>query len=196
MGRIYTDEIKQFVYDNHKGIGPKAMTGLVNETFGTSYTQKQLTAFYKNNKLNSGLSGRFEKGSVPQNKGKKGIRYTGYEATWFKKGQKSINHKPVGSERVDAKDGYLIIKVAEPDVWELKHRYVWEQANGKIPDGYVLNFLDGDRTNVTLDNLVLLSKAEHLELTRSRLRSENAELTETGVLVAKLKVATRNKNKG
>lgn len=137
MGRIYTDEIKQFVYDNHKGVGPKAMTGLVNETFGTSYTQKQLNAFYKNHKLNSGLTGWFEKGSVPPNKGVKGIHHPGCEATWFKKGQKSINHKPVGSERVDAKDGYLIIKVAEPDVWELKHRYVWEQANGKIHDGYV-----------------------------------------------------------
>lgn len=196
MGRIYTDEIKQFVYDNHKGVGPKAMTGLVNETFGTSYTQKQLNAFYKNHKLNSGLTGRFEKGSVPPNKGVKGVRYPGCEATWFKKGQKSINHKEIGSERVDAKDGYLIVKIAEPDVWELKHRYIYEQANGKIPKGYVLNFKNGDKTDIRLDNLVLLSKAEHLELTRSKLRSNDTELAETGVLVAKLKVATRNRARG
>lgn len=28
------------------------------------------------------------------------------------------NHKPVGSERIDSKDGYVLIKVAEPRTWK------------------------------------------------------------------------------
>lgn len=36
------------------------------------------------------------------------------------------------------------------------HRMVWEEANGTLPAAHVLTFLDGDRTNVALENLELV----------------------------------------
>ncbi|MDE0418139.1 MAG: HNH endonuclease signature motif containing protein [bacterium] len=37
--------------------------------------------------------------------------------------------------------------------WMPKGRWVWEQANGPIPDGHVVAYLDGDPSNLDLDNL-------------------------------------------
>jgi hypothetical protein len=71
---------------------------------------------------------------------------------------------------------------------------LWEKKNGKVPEGYVLTFLDGDKSNITLDNLALISMAESLEITRSNLRSTNPEFTKTGILIAKVKIA-RSKRK-
>lgn len=36
------------------------------------------------------------------------------------------------------------------------HRLVWEKKNGPIPPAHVLTFLDGNHTNVTLENLELV----------------------------------------
>jgi hypothetical protein len=41
------------------------------------------------------------------------------------------------------------------------HRYVWEKHNGKIPKGYDIHHLDGDKTNNDISNLECLPKPEH-----------------------------------
>lgn len=43
----------------------------------------------------------------------------------------------------------------------LMHRYVWENENGFIPEGYDIHHLDEDRSNNSIFNLMCLSKAEH-----------------------------------
>ena len=63
------------------------------------------------------------------NKGRKQTEYMSEEqlaktkATRFKKGHVPKNHKPVGYERI-TRDGYIEVKTAEPNVFELKHRLV------------------------------------------------------------------------
>lgn len=189
----YPTEIRNFIEKNYTGNGPTAMTELVNKKFKTNYTRNQMKGYYKNHKLNSGLTGRFEKGHIPPNKGLKGYCYPGSVKTQFKKGNTPVNHKPVGSERIDNRDGYVLVKVAEPDTWKLKHRVLWEENNGPIPKGYVVILKDGNRNNITLENLALISRAEHLEITRAHLRSSNPDLTETGINVARIRVISRQK---
>lgn len=41
------------------------------------------------------------------------------------------------------------------------HRYVWELANGKIPNGMDVHHKNHDRTNNSLSNLELLKRSEH-----------------------------------
>ena len=43
----------------------------------------------------------------------------------------------------------------------LMHRYVWEKEVGKIPSGYDIHHIDGDKTNNDIKNLECLSKADH-----------------------------------
>lgn len=56
---------------------------------------------------------------------------------------------------------YLTKKVGGRSV--LLHRWVWEQANGPIPDGYVVHHVDHDKRNNALSNLELMTCAEHAQ---------------------------------
>lgn len=44
------------------------------------------------------------------------------------------------------------------------HRAVWQEVHGPVPDGHEVHHIDGDPTNNALDNLRVLSRAEHLAL--------------------------------
>lgn len=57
------------------------------------------------------------------------------------------------------KQGY--IKVLVNGNYMPKHRYVYEQANGPIPDGYVIHHKDHNKQNNSLENLECLSKHDH-----------------------------------
>ena len=111
---------------------------------------------------------RFKKGSVPPNKGKKMSPevYEKVKETMFKKGNSPVNHREVGSERINV-DGYIEIKVAEPNVWRLKHRIIWEQHNGVIPAGYNVQFKNRNTQDCRIENLYIISKAEQMRTENS-----------------------------
>lgn len=114
------------------------------------------------------ISHRFAPGCVPANKGKK-MRpevYAKVSRTMFKKGQSPINHRDVGSERVNV-DGYVEVKVAEPNKWRLKHRIVWEREHGEIQKGYNIQFRDGNKQNCSIDNLYIISRSEQMRTQNS-----------------------------
>lgn len=177
--------MKDFVVENAKGISNAELTDLFNQEFATDVSVKQMKSFKNNHKISSGLTGQFPKGHIPFNKGKKGVHYAGSEKTWFKNGQVPHNHKPVGSERVNIY-GYIEIKVAEPKKWRLKHHVVWENVHGKIPRSHVVIFLDGNKLNVSIENLKLISQGQLLLMNRNGLFTKDRELTETATNLAKL----------
>lgn len=107
-------------------------------------------------------------------------------------GLKSCN-LPVGSERINK--GYTLLKIAEPDVWIEKHRYVYENTYGKIPDGYKIIFADKNKNNFDLDNLILVTDAEALIMNSNNLISDNPDLTNTGSNIAKLIDSINKKSK-
>ena len=111
---------------------------------------------------------RFKKGSVPPNKGKKMSPevYEKVKETMFKKGNSPVNHREVGSERINV-DGYIETKVAEPNVWRLKHRIIWEQHNGVIPAGYNVQFKNRNTQDCRIENLYIISKAEQMRTENS-----------------------------
>lgn len=197
-GRVFPKEIHEFICANNKGKTLTEITALVNETFRKTYTKKQLRSFRKSNHLVSGLTGRFEKGCVPANKGRKGWYAPGSEKAWFRKGNEPHNKASVGTETMTTM-GYIKVKVAEPDVWEFKHRMVWEKNHGKVPPGHAITFLDGNKTNCELANLRLISTAENAVLNLTRLRCADMDLMETSLAIAKLKLKigaiTREKKK-
>ncbi|MGU9097373.1 HNH endonuclease signature motif containing protein [Clostridium perfringens] len=181
---IATEEQAEFIKNNVKGLGNAELAKLFNEKFGTDVTMVQIRTFKKNHNLKSGLDGRFKKGHTPFNKGKKG-EFKGSKETWFKKGHKPVNYKPIGSERVNV-DGYIEIKVADPNKWRLKQRVVWEEHHGEIPNGYLVLFLDRNKQNLDINNLILVSKKQLAFLNKNKLIKEDKELTKTGLIIADL----------
>ena len=161
--KTFPEEIVAYIRNHYKGIGPKEMASVLNEKFGSSYTKKQLAGYYKNHKLNSGLDGRFQKGHQNPHKGDKTYRIPNSESTQFKRGNVPHNTLSVGAEVID-EYGYHKVKVAEPNKWEFVHKRVWQQHFGDIPKGMMITFKDGDKDNLSPENLMLVSNEENLQL--------------------------------
>ena len=191
----WTEEEKEYLKEITPGRHHKEILALMNEKFNRPFRMGQIKGAIARYKLNTGFTGRFEKGNIPFNKGKKGICPKGCEKTWFKKGQAPINHKPVGSERID-RDGYILIKVAEPSVWKLKHRVIWEKANGPIPKNYTVIFLDGDKSNTDINNLALVSRSELLIVNQKKLIKSDTELSKVGINIAKVQSKINKRKRG
>ena len=179
----WNEKEKEYLKNIVKGLTYKETTVLMYEKFEYQFTESQIKGALNRYKLQTGLNGNFKKGSTPWNKGLKG--YIGANKTSFKKGTIPPQYRPVGSERVN-KEGYLEVKIADPNKWELKHRYIYKKHYGDIPKGHNVIFADTDKTNFNIDNLILVSKSEMLILNRNKLIYKDKELTKTGVNIAKI----------
>lgn len=194
LPRFWTPEKVAFICEHYKGTSYREMIDLFEERFGIRLTLNQVKGFYGRHHLDSGLTGRFVKGQEPPNKGKPMSEWMAPEsiertkATRFHKGNTPHNHLPVGSI-VKNTDGYYQKKLAEPHVWKQMQVLTWEEHNGPIPPGMVVCFKDGDKSHYNIENLTLVSRAEHGVMNRYGLRSEHPELTEVGLAIAKVKVA-------
>ena len=181
---IWSDEEKQYLAEITPGRGYKEIQSMMSCKFGFDYTHHQIKGAITRNKLNTGRTGRFEKGRATWNKGTKGL--TKANVTSFKKGQKPHNYKPLGSERI-TKDGYCEIKVSDTGRrWKSKHLVVYEKHHGKVPRGSVVIFLDGDKRNFDIDNLHLVTRNQLAMLNKNSLIQKDAELTKTAINVVDL----------
>ena len=141
------------------------------------------------------VANQFKPGHTPHNKGKQ-ISAEIYEKvapTMFKKGNKPHNTKPNGTINIRADTQgrlYQYIKIKDSH-WELLQRYVWTQANGEIPPGSVVIFLDGNYLNCELNNLQVISRRENMA--RNTIQRYPAELQQIMKLTCKLKRKTNGK---
>lgn len=190
---LFTDEILQFIFDNHNGISYTKMTEIVNEKFNSKFSVNQVHYQYMKYKLNSGLTGRFNAGNIPWNKGKNintwnlsDEKQHNMSIGRYSKGHIPWTVLPIGSERI--KQGFVYVKVDHPNKWKRKQIAVWEKHNGSVPKGYCVIFIDGDRSNFNLDNLALISKEENLRLNENHWRFTDSELQKAALNVVRLNI--------
>lgn len=134
----------------------------------------------------------FKKGSEPKNKGKKQTDYMSAEAiekvkaTQFKKGNKPHNTKFDGYLSVRRTKGinYIYIRISEAK-HQLYHRYIWEQHyKEKLTSKDNIIFINGNQTDVRIENLKKVSHAELLEI--NALRNKPKEYREVFSAIKKL----------
>ncbi len=149
-----------------------------------------------------GKDTQFQPGHVPANKG---LRRPGWapgrmRETQFKKGERrgvaTMLWKPIGTERV-SKDGYLERKIND-DLplqrrWRAVHLILWEEERGPLPPGHALTFKNGDKSDIRLDNLELVTRAELMR--RNTIHNYPPELKEVIRLKASLGRAIRKRVK-
>ena len=197
--------IKQQIIDLY----PHHSTKYIAELLGVTISKVYNTAWAANVKksaeymltpesgriIEPSVANQFKPGHTPHNKGKQ-ISAEIYEKvapTMFKKGNKPHNTKPIGTINVRADTQgrlYQYIKIKDSQ-WELLQRYVWTQANGEIPPGSVVIFLDGNYLNCELNNLQVISRRENMA--RNTIQRYPAELQEVMKLTCKLKRKTNGK---
>lgn len=112
----------------------------------------------------NGIAGEFKKGHVPFNKGLKmpDSVYDKVKGTMFTKGHVPANVKPIGylSVRPDTFGReYIYIKIKD-SVWELYHRYLWEQNHGQIPNKMKIAFINGNSLDCRIENLKMVTYQE------------------------------------
>lgn len=199
--RIFTPEQIQFLRAHYMGRNVAELRDIFNKHFGADKTWKQIKFAVHNRNIVCGRTGRFEKGYVSWNKGTKGL--TSVNVTSFKKGNNPPNRKPLGSERICSKDGYVLIKVAErnphtgsPTRYKHKHVHLWEKDNGPVPSGMVVAFKDGNKLNFDPGNRMLISRAELQALNKHGYSKAPDELKPSVLALVKLKVKTFAKARG
>jgi len=117
-----------------------------------------------------GAATRFQPGQTPMNKGLRRpgwhrgrMRETQFQPGGPRTGQAVRVYKPIGTERM-SKDGYLERKVNDnfplQARWRAVHLVIWESVHGRIPQGHALVFVNGDKRDIRLENLALVTRAE------------------------------------
>lgn len=88
----------------------------------------------------------------PNSRSKNGLRPSGKAAT-----------RPLGHERINH-EGIRQVKTRMDGPtdrrWKSLHLILWEKHHGPVPAGHVVIFRDGDYSNITLDNLECIARAE------------------------------------
>ena len=194
-GPLWTSDKVDFLKAHNTGKTAKEVAELMTKEFKMPFTEEQIKGVRARLKIKSGLTGRFGKGHEPPNKGRKGYCSPGSEKGWFQKGHKPWNHNEVGDEAWTT-DGYLKVKIAEPNKWKMKHVLEWEKVNGPIPEGKMLTFLNGDHADCRPENLALITNAENLTMNHLKVRSSDPEATRAGITVAKLTRQIRKMEEG
>lgn len=179
----------------HETTPRKKLAELFNDKFKTEVSVKNLSQKCRKIGLVCPNNGCFKKGSIPANKRTKGL--TGANKTSFAPGNLPANTRKAGSisTRKDKNgNSYMHIKVAEPNKWQMLHVYIWENRHGKIPKGYCVIFKDKNTLNVSLSNLMLVSRAELVRLNQKYAYIDE-RLKETALQVIKINDAIIKKSK-
>ena len=173
---ILTEEQKAYLLRIAPNRFNKEITLLINNKFKTNFTENQIKHYKKHNKIKSFNDDKLKE--------IKSIQVSKYRKVL-----------PIGSETVWS-DGFIWIKVkADPAKWRLKHHVIWEEFHKrKIPQNYVVIFLDGNKRNFDIKNLELLSKEEYCYLNNKHIIFKNSELTKSYCNLCKL-MSLRKKRK-
>lgn len=188
---VWSEEEISFLREVYPHYPNREIAKMLKDKFGIEISKRNLMNVKNRYNIPNKVipnSGCYRKGEIPWNKGKgmsDEIREK-VKGTWFKKGQIPQNHRPVGSTRID-RDGYKLIKIAEPNKWRVYSRYIYEKTHGiKLKDDEAIIFADGDKSNFDIDNLVKVNRANLLYLNNKKLIFDDPELTKTGVNVSKV----------
>lgn len=126
-----------------------------------------------------------------------GISVTEKQVRQYKasRGLKGGLTQEVGAESIV--HGYVMVKVRDTgryeERWQFKHKLIWEKVYGPIPPGRAIIFVDQNPLNVTLENLMLISKKQLGVLNKLQLLGQDKELNRTAIHLAALRVVVAKK---
>lgn len=161
----YTETERTFLCNHREFNSCKNLTKMFNENFNADLKIAAISRYcYKNFGKNKKQLPGFKKGN--------------------NLGHFSSKVYPIGSEKINDLNGYTLVKTNNG--WKLKHHIVWEEKNGIIPDGCIVYFLDGDKTNFDISNLYCTDRKIMTTMVGNKFYSNNPEQTLTAIKYCEL----------
>ena len=173
--RHFTEEQFRFLSDHYEYMGNRELLKLFNDTFHEHRTMHSM----KNFGVQYGL--QVDKSVRQENRRK-----------WIDQDGSKRKTRNIGDIRIEV--GRPVMKDENGD-WKSAAKVVWEKEHGPVPEGYVVTALDGDCFNISLDNLACVPLSYIGMLSRHNLRSSDAEITKTGIMVCELIEAMKKQEK-
>lgn len=156
---MYSEEIVEYIENNRMKLNTRQMCKSLAINFDKKITEKTLRKYYYRHNLD------FKKQTTQRQ-------------------NCTIKH-PIGYESKPDKNGFVRIKINEKQ-WVYKQRYIYEQHYGKIPKGYKVVFLNGDRTDYDINNLAIAPYKDISYVYVNQLNSCDREVTKLSLGVARL----------
>lgn len=157
----YSEELIAFIEENRMKYYASEISNLIYKKFDKRITPKAIRKYYYRHNLD------------------------------FKKQQKNcrcIISKPIGFESNPDKNGLVRIKINKKQ-WVYKQRLIYENYyNVKLPKNYVVVFLDNDKTNYNIDNLMAVPINVSLRTAGLDMFYNNKELTKTSLLASSVRL--------
>lgn len=189
MSKIHkwTNEQLDYLQNNTKGCTLNEIISNFNKTFNLNLTETQIKWRLKRCGIEPRNGKRGVKVGTPSKlKGRKRENLTEKQrACLYQKGRCG-DRAPIGTERV-VKKGYIYIKTAQPSVWELKAKVVWERHHKrKIPKDYHITYLDRNRQNLNIDNLEIVENGVNISVVNKGMYTTEADINKSVIELVKL----------
>lgn len=186
----YTSDQDAFLRDNSSKMTRKELVDSFNKRYGTSIKENAIVQRCFLRGWKAGSDGKFKVGGVPWGKTKggreeylKALRASASKCYHFERGHVPHNTLPVGAVRLWSDE--LMIKT--DDGWKVWLRHLWEQEHGKIPEGYVVISVDGDRDTKDVSKLRMISNRTLTTLMANNWVGEGEGIVDTGIVWCTLK---------
>lgn len=193
----YTKEEDTFLKDNSPILSRQELTDAFNARFGLNIDISAITVRSLKLGANASTTGQFEKGGCPWDKCKGGRdeymkKYSAVPGrNRFEKGHTPVNIRKVGSKRVDATTGKILVKQSDGS-WKSISLLTWEKYNGAVPKGYHLLSVNGDVNDTDIKNLRIVTNATQILLMSNNWHKSGAEIFDAGVAYARLYFTLRD----
>lgn len=192
----YTKEELQFFREYAVGHYRREIQEEFIKRFGWNITLIQIKNMLKKLNIKTGVKPGFPKGHVPANKGKK-MPPDVYEKMMLGMAKRKTicpKQKSIGEESVTT-NGYIKVKIAEPDVWEYKHRFMYEQYhNVKLKSDDLIIFVDNNKKNFDKDNLELINRSILSDINKHlNFNTDDIEIRKAVITLAKARYELKMK---
>lgn len=166
MRRKPNNKLKNYLLDIANDYTIKELLEKVNKKFNENYKENELRKYLVRNKIE-------------------------YKYENKNKSHPMGTNVPLGCEYTKP-DGMVLVKIGK-NQWKYKQRIIWENYyNETLKDDEYVIFLNQDRTDFRIENLMKITRKESAYLSNMNIFSTNPDITKVAIDLARLQIEIKD----